>query len=469
MSHHESARERRAKRATEPERPTQHNQTKPTGGLQRAVEAVRRAGNYAAAVLLARLDPGRPLQPAERERLERRLGDDLSGVRVVEGVEAQAAAGAIDATGFAAGETIVMGDTKGTDRERLLAHEAAHVLQQRAGNVASEISQPGDRHERAAENAVHASASGSVMHEASQGQAAVPAVQRQYMGDKLSRDQAMERITAYLERQHAKQGGQALRVTPDIRAMITRIFTGDVSKVLLLDSYFSRTTFPGTPAGVAADLKRYFPEFIDKSRLAHLEASSGPGPTRLERVQGAVEKTAPYESPEHQESKWKFDREGKDLRKGEDTIGPYSVDVLRLYNLGSELGKGATRAGAAAQQPRAYPSVETAVATIARDELTPAEAKGTATAANFADAQEVARGLARDLDMAQQKGEDSIALRLGNDYNRVKDRLDIAARVARIAILIRDALPHGASRVTKIELYYGNQIVRVISLAKKAE
>ena len=51
----------------------------------------------------------------------------------------------------------------------------------------------------------------------------------------------------------------------------------------------------------------------------------------------------------------------------------------------------------------------------------------------------------------------------------LKDRLEIANQVARIAVLMRDALPHRASKVSKIELYYGNKLVRVIPLAKMAE
>jgi hypothetical protein len=406
-----------------------------------------------------------------RQRLEHTLDADLSSVRVVDGPDAKAAASALDSSAFTTGDTIVMGEPgSGSDRERLLAHEAAHVVQQRQGRPVPEIGPPADQHERAAARTADAAMSGAA-HSADAAPAAgqsVPAVQRQFMGDKLSRAQARERITAYLEREQARQRGQKLRVSPEVKAMISRIFQNDVGRMLQIDSYFSRRTFPGTPAGLAADVARYIPDFIDKKRLAHLEASTGPPPTKLERVKSAVEKTAPYETPEQQESKWEFERAAKEARKGEEAVGPYGVDLARLFNVKREY-EASKPPAAATPQARAYGTVETVVATIARDELIPAEAKGKAAADNYADAQEVARGLASDLDIAQQQNQDSIALRLGADYNRVKDRLNIATRVARIAILIRNALPHGASKVSTLELYYGNKLIRRISLAKKAE
>jgi Domain of unknown function (DUF4157) len=79
-----------------------------------------------------RCSNGRPIDPSLRVRLQRHLGADLSGVRVHAGqADAVAAAGA--RRGFAAGETIVTAST--APGAALIAHEAAHVVQQRAGSL----------------------------------------------------------------------------------------------------------------------------------------------------------------------------------------------------------------------------------------------------------------------------------------------------------------------------------------------
>ncbi len=80
---------------------------------------------------------GNPLEPAVRQRLETSFGADFSSVRIRADEAAAQAAGRLGAEAFTLGEGIVFG----ADRYRphtaeglhLLAHEAAHVLQQRAG------------------------------------------------------------------------------------------------------------------------------------------------------------------------------------------------------------------------------------------------------------------------------------------------------------------------------------------------
>lgn len=96
---------------------------------------------------------GRPLEPAMRADLEARLGQDFSGVRVHRVPEA---ADGIGARAYAHGEHVVMGsaapEAGSLGERRLLAHELAHVVQQRRGS-------PTDRHddvESAAEHAAHA-------------------------------------------------------------------------------------------------------------------------------------------------------------------------------------------------------------------------------------------------------------------------------------------------------------------------
>ncbi|MET0622224.1 MAG: DUF4157 domain-containing protein [Pyrinomonadaceae bacterium] len=102
----------------------------------------------------SRLGAGSPLAPELRAYFEPRLGLDLGGVRVHTGAQASAAARSLGAAAYAVGEDVVFGDgayAPGTAAgRRLVAHELAHVAQQR-GAAASQspvVSRPGDAAER---------------------------------------------------------------------------------------------------------------------------------------------------------------------------------------------------------------------------------------------------------------------------------------------------------------------------------
>lgn len=79
--------------------------------------------------------PGRPLDHATRRLMESRFGYDFSGVRLHDDAQAATAAAGIDARAFTVGEDIVLGHGEGNpttpEGRHLLAHEVAHVVQQR--------------------------------------------------------------------------------------------------------------------------------------------------------------------------------------------------------------------------------------------------------------------------------------------------------------------------------------------------
>lgn len=102
-----------------------------------------------AAVDAALAGPGHPLPDGLRRRFERRLGADLSAVRVHHGPDASEAAASLDARAFALGPHIVVGERHDQPHtpsgERLLAHEIAHVLQDEATpTLRRDNTQPGD-------------------------------------------------------------------------------------------------------------------------------------------------------------------------------------------------------------------------------------------------------------------------------------------------------------------------------------
>ena len=75
---------------------------------------------------------GRPLGSATRGVMEGRFGHDFSSVRLHDDRRAAAAADSVDARAFTVGEDIVVGNGQDVEATpRLLAHELAHVVQQR--------------------------------------------------------------------------------------------------------------------------------------------------------------------------------------------------------------------------------------------------------------------------------------------------------------------------------------------------
>ncbi|MEO8687833.1 MAG: DUF4157 domain-containing protein [Solirubrobacteraceae bacterium] len=91
----------------------------------------RTAGNQA----VTRLGPGKPLDPATRGRMESAFQTSFADVRVHSGPESAALARGEDAAAFAVGNEIVLGEQAGAPGtvagDALLAHELAHVAQQR--------------------------------------------------------------------------------------------------------------------------------------------------------------------------------------------------------------------------------------------------------------------------------------------------------------------------------------------------
>ncbi|MCC3778962.1 DUF4157 domain-containing protein [Streptomyces sp. UNOB3_S3] len=99
---------------------------------------------------------GRPLDGRSRADMEARFGADFSDVRIHTDAAAHASAAELGAAAYTSGSHIVAGPS-GVDRHTL-AHELAHVLQQRSGPVAGtdrsdglRVSDPSDRFEREAE------------------------------------------------------------------------------------------------------------------------------------------------------------------------------------------------------------------------------------------------------------------------------------------------------------------------------
>ena len=153
-----------------------HEVTPPTGG-----RCVQRRGDGAAPTDASVIDAaahgisnGGTLP--FREEMESSFGVDFSGVRVHSGAQAAAASQAIGAEAYTMGDDIVLG-TAATPE--LIAHELAHVVQQRAGTGPSGgVGQVGDPFEREADAAAAAVAAGRPVELACAAGAQPSAIQR---------------------------------------------------------------------------------------------------------------------------------------------------------------------------------------------------------------------------------------------------------------------------------------------------
>jgi Domain of unknown function (DUF4157) len=115
--------------------------------LQAKRDMGRAAGGDAPAVVAELLgSPGRPLEASARGFMEPRLGRDLSDVRIHTGPLASRSAEAVTARAYTVGHDVVFRNGEyapdTTEGRRLLAHELAHVLQQRPAQPAPRTLRP---------------------------------------------------------------------------------------------------------------------------------------------------------------------------------------------------------------------------------------------------------------------------------------------------------------------------------------
>jgi len=119
------------------------------------------AGNQAVGALLG---SGAPLAPDVRTEMERRFGTNFADVRVHDDASAHDSAAALEAKAYSHGSDIAFGEGRfvpGTrEGKQLLAHELAHVVQQRRGGIPPEIS-PAATHEQHAAQAAQQVAMGA--------------------------------------------------------------------------------------------------------------------------------------------------------------------------------------------------------------------------------------------------------------------------------------------------------------------
>ncbi|MBS1912179.1 MAG: DUF4157 domain-containing protein [Bacteroidetes bacterium] len=106
-------------------------------GIQRSPAAEAGGGGSASAGPAGLASTGRPLDATSRTFMEPRFGTSFEGVRIHTGPDAAASAAELGASAYTVGRDIVFGAgmfrPETHDGQHLLAHELAHVVQQRPG------------------------------------------------------------------------------------------------------------------------------------------------------------------------------------------------------------------------------------------------------------------------------------------------------------------------------------------------
>jgi hypothetical protein len=437
--------------------------------LPRSLQA---AGNAAIDHLLDHPGSGRPLDPATRAKMEAAFGADLGQVRVHDDAPAAAATDAFGASAFTRGADIHVGrdapPLNSPPGKELLAHELAHVVQQRrAGTVDPDrVSQPGDALEQAADGAARQALRGG--RAAIAGPGAVPAVQRQ-MADPTAayRAEIQQVLESFLRRVLAAQGGQRLRVTRVVgNALMTLAGAGRPGspgprpdskrgdRLARIEAYLNRPALPGKADEFAKEAVQHLPNPVDRAALYDLlrmpvaesassdlgsRLSERPAPTQLDQLEPGRPSVAQERSEQREAVSRRWADEEEPTK-----IGPVSPQAVVKGASDVLAPTPAPRVPEA--QPQTYASVEQAI-------------RGLAPAM-----QGFARQVARELDLAFQRHRGSAEVDLPGSA-RGRDPASGDGEIDRIVRLIRDSLPHRAAGVRHVRIYVGNRFVRTIALA----
>jgi hypothetical protein len=72
------------------------------------------------------------------------------------------------------------------------------------------------------------------------------------------------------------------------------------------------------------------------------------------------------------------------------------------------------------------------------------------------------------MDQAHRAGRSRVDLRLGANYLKIRNRRRIYSELERIARIVRNRLPDRASRVTVVDVYFGDKLGLQIKLPTPA-
>jgi hypothetical protein len=479
--------------------------------LQRAAMATAPVKDSPPAVDHALRLPGHPLDAATRSYMEPRFGYDFSGVQVHTDGKAAESARSVNALAYTIGHDIVFGAGQYTPQsgegQRLLAHELTHVVQQNGASSlqTSRIGPTNDRYELEAERTAQQVAEGKsaallpsnsvplVQRQLGPGNSGVPnvgGITKSLTENAVSRSDCEAALADFLRQAQQAQGGRSLQVTPAIRTVLQKLanlddpgYTGSGGdpqrgfRLSRLDSWLAKGFPSSDPAEFAHQFASILPDpcSAEALRILGKAPKTDPTPGKLERVGDLIKKSAPAEKSEDQKkldeqrqptSTERFEQFEEDQRRRsgnpEKKIGPIPLDITRAIRIFGGLSD--TLKGPKQPKPQPVelpPEVYKAAAQLDKNLLTPPGGNPN----DSADVQELAIGLARELDSSYRQGQNQAVLDLGNMYANVKDRERVFSGISQIAEKMRQALPHHAPGVRSVNVVIGGQVVRLLPLA----
>jgi hypothetical protein len=301
---------------------------------------------------------------------------------------------------------------------------------------------------------------------------------------KIAREKVQAPLVEFLRRELARQGGKSLRLTSNMNLRIMALASGDVERQQSLGGFLeSQKTNIEDLSKFADQIVARLPTLVEQDAVDKLRFGSGDRPpTAQEQVEKAMEPPAPEEGERQVLVERASGKDGSNrsslpeddearIASSPQVHGPkntttIAVPLNKIPTVAGWLRRGKDPDAPQAPKPNWYPEVEQAIKNLDATALVPSDAWGTPgeSNSNYADARLVATRLALNLDVAQQTGTPTVDLHLPVSYLAIKSlyRVEILRELEEIIRTVRAALPHHASKVESVTVYFGKKIGLVV-------
>ncbi len=269
---------------------------------------------------------GEPLDTGTRGFMEARLGQDFSGVRVHQDPTSSASAEALGARAYTVGDDIVVSRRAAApgsrEGRRTLAHELAHVVQQRRGGMPPKVEDRGRLEEAADRAAAQAMDGGGMV-------AVLGAAGPSFMCQPEEEERAAEAARRRAEKQETQQRRQERAAAGKDPATQSQAAAGHELRALE-ESYRQPGAKQRSVKRKAADLER-FRSLLKRARGTVLEKNKRQGD--FDELQRTPTSTA--EKPQTKHVVGGPELPGQELRPGEDPYAQPDFSVWRRNKDGS--------------------------------------------------------------------------------------------------------------------------------------
>jgi hypothetical protein len=272
--------------------------------------------------------------------------------------------------------------------------------------------------------------------------------------DDASREEVIQALTNYLNKELALQGTRQLAVNDRVRWAVLKLFQDNPDGYKWFEIRSSKAGLPEDPAGFAAMVGTHLPDFIPRKNMLHLDVPpakdpdpstvGGKGKVLLKGQLGKIGKipedvgnpNGPVEAPSNEPT--------VGTSPGQHTIKTPDI------TWGGTPPKSPKPNLPQAPLAREQQAVNKVVQSLDDDALVPAAAKGTPQAAEFGGARLLAQDIADQLTAAEASKKDTVKITIGMNYRHVDDLREIFQKIEAIVRQIAAVLPGGVKDVDKV-------------------